>query len=325
MFLNWSLQGVLTIQVYFYYLWFARDSLWLKLLVFGLFSYEWVQTGLVTDFAFDNFVYGYGDRGALTAFHNTWFSVTIMSSIASAVVQCYFAWRICVIGRSKLLTAVVVTLSMAQMCVGIAGGIMLHVIDPSAASASTVTPVIGSWLGGAALVDIIIAVSMTILLLRAKSGIPKSDHIINRLIALVVETGTLTATVAIVDLVCFTAFSDTLLHECAALVLPKLYSNSLLASLNNRVFMRRLTDDTIAVDSYGMNGVNTFTSTANRDRFTAPSLRVSDRSHGERSGLQIHVHEVVLSDAADHKDGVPLDRSPSASASDNKSPDDDLV
>ncbi len=89
--------------------------------------------------------------------------------------------------------------------------------------------------------------------------------------------------------------------------------------------MRRLTDDTIAVDSYGMNGVTTFTSTANRDRFTAPSLRVSDRSHGERSGLQIHVHEVVLSDANDHKDGVPLDRTPSGSASDNKSPDDDLV
>ena len=79
--------------------------------VLGLLVYEWVQTGLVTDFAFDNFVYGYGDRAALTAFHNTWFSVTIMSSIASSVVQCYFAWRINVIGHSKLLTALVVTVS----------------------------------------------------------------------------------------------------------------------------------------------------------------------------------------------------------------------
>ena len=110
----------------------------------------------------------------------------------------------------------------------------------------------------------------------------------------------------------------------SALVLPKLYSNSLLASLNNRVFMRRLTDDTIAVDSWPMNGVTTFTSTANRDRFTAPPMRVSERS-GERSGVQIHVHEVVLSDASDHKEGVPSDRSPSRSAIDSKSPDDDLV
>ncbi|KAI0749992.1 hypothetical protein C8Q80DRAFT_1165165 [Daedaleopsis nitida] len=235
LFMNWGLQGALTVQVYLYHTCFPRDSLSLKSLVYGILVYEWVQTGLATDFAFDNFVYGFGQRSALTAFHNTWFSVTIMCSVISAVVQCYFALRIWVLGRSRVLTGAVVFVSVSKFVLHLSG---LRVVDPSAAAASAVTPVISAWLGGAAFVDVIIAISMTILLTRAKTGIRKSDNMVNRLIVLVVETGTITAAVAIADLVCFTAYSDTLLHECPAVVLAKLYANTFLASLNNRALMK---------------------------------------------------------------------------------------
>ncbi|KAH9944954.1 uncharacterized protein BXZ73DRAFT_38135 [Epithele typhae] len=239
MFFNWGLQGCLVVQCYIYHLWFPHDRLYIKSLVYGLLIYECVQTGLVTDFAFDNFVYGYGQRAILTQFHNTWFSVTIMCSLVSCVVQSYFAYRVWVLGRSAILTGIILFLSFAQMSVGVAGGIMLHVIDPNAAAASIVTPVISSWLGGAALADVIIAASMSYLLLRGKNGIKRSDDMINALVRFVVETGAMTATVAVLDLICFTALSNTLLHECPALVLAKLYSNTLVASLNNRVIITR--------------------------------------------------------------------------------------
>ncbi|TFK84685.1 hypothetical protein K466DRAFT_601803 [Polyporus arcularius HHB13444] len=294
--LNWTLQGVLTIQCTFYHTWFPRDNLGLKCLVYGILIYEWVQTGLITAVAFDNFVYGYGSITALTAFHNSWFSVTVMSAIASCVVQSFFAWRIYIIGRSKLLTAVIVTISFCQMAVGVAGGVMLNVVDPSASEASAVTPVIASWLAGAAAVDVVIAVSMTILLLRAKSGLRKSNDLIDKLIRLGIETGTVTAAVAILDLIFFTVLSNTLLHECPALILPKLYSNSLLVSLNNRVFMQRNKDsNTITVDSYPMTGTQLSTlATASVDpNKSGVSLHGDAR---DRSGLQVHVHEVTLSD-----------------------------
>lgn len=88
--------------------------------------------------------------------------------------------------------------------------LQLRVIDPSAAEASHVTPVISTWLATAAFVDIMIAMAMTWLvclhipilgtpvydtslqLWRAKSGIKTSDIMLNRLIRLVVETGMLT-------------------------------------------------------------------------------------------------------------------------------------
>ena len=75
--------------------------------MYGLLIYEWVQTGLATDAAFDNFVYNYGVPGELVQFHNTWFSVTIMCAFVSFVVQTFFAWRIWILGRSKILTGII--------------------------------------------------------------------------------------------------------------------------------------------------------------------------------------------------------------------------
>ncbi|KAI0788165.1 hypothetical protein C8Q74DRAFT_660754 [Fomes fomentarius] len=100
------------------------------------------------------------------------------------------------------------------------------------------TGVVSVWRGGAALVDVIIAASMTVLLLRGKSDLMRSDFRVHRLVQLTIETGSLTAIVAIVDLLCFTAFSSTLLYECPSLVLTKLYSNTLVESLKNRAVLR---------------------------------------------------------------------------------------
>ena len=75
-----------------------------------------MQTGLITAVAFDNFVYGYGSLTALTAFHNSWFSVTVMSSIASSVVQCFFAWRVKVLTGKLPAVILIAFCSICQWC-----------------------------------------------------------------------------------------------------------------------------------------------------------------------------------------------------------------
>ena len=109
----------------FYHLWFPRDASLVKSLgietgpyllpitnimrtVYSVLVYEWIQTTLITQAAFDTFVYGFGDVTVLTQFHNTWFSVTIMGPIISSVVQCYFAHRTWILARSRVLTAIIV-------------------------------------------------------------------------------------------------------------------------------------------------------------------------------------------------------------------------
>ncbi|KAI0630713.1 hypothetical protein C8Q77DRAFT_222015 [Trametes polyzona] len=215
-FFDWALQGVLSVQIYFYYLLFPEDPLPTKILVYGTFVYEWVQTALITQTAFDIDVYQFGDRVSLTTYHNTWFSVTIMCAVISAVVQGYFAWRIYKFSCSGILAGVIIFLAFGQMCAGITGGILLKVMHSGAAapSSSIITPVFTTWLTTAATVDVLIAVCMTYLLLRSKSGIRRSDAVVNRMVRLCIETGTLTASVAILNAVFFALPSQTLLYQC---------------------------------------------------------------------------------------------------------------
>lgn len=88
-----------------------------------------------------------------------------------------------------------------------------------------------------------------------------SDALISRLMRLTVETGALTASIACLDLVFFTTFRHNNLHmtpsvlvlvlitritlltdayNCRALVLTKVYTNTLLMLVNNRARMRQM-------------------------------------------------------------------------------------
>lgn len=79
------------------------------------------------------------------------------------------------------------------------------------------------------------------------------------------------------------------------LVLPKLYSNSLLVSLNNRVFMRRGKDsDTAMVDSYLLTTLSPATGSVQKKKSGGPPRHVSNTRDG--GGLEAHVHEVTFSD-----------------------------
>lgn len=61
-----------------------------------------------------------------------------------------------------------------------------------------------------------------------------------KLVRLVIESGTLTATVAVVGVVLFAALPGTVYYEFPALILAKLYANTLVTSLNNRAFLYKL-------------------------------------------------------------------------------------
>ncbi|TFY53280.1 hypothetical protein EVJ58_g9535 [Rhodofomes roseus] len=124
-FFNWALLGVLTIQSYLYHINFPRDPLLLQCLVYGMLVFEWVQTGLVTGVAFQIFVYNYGDLASLTKIYYAWFFVDVMCAIVSMAVQLFFAWRIYVLAKSKVVAGVISLISLLQGCSGIVLGALV--------------------------------------------------------------------------------------------------------------------------------------------------------------------------------------------------------
>ncbi|PCH33056.1 hypothetical protein WOLCODRAFT_159806 [Wolfiporia cocos MD-104 SS10] len=234
----WAFQGVLSVQIYMFHSFFPDERPLLKALVIGLYVFECVQTVLITVDTFDIYVYSHADYASVTAPLNLWFSSLIMNAMASVTVQWYFAWRLYIVSKSIVLLAGICFLAFIQAGAGFTSGIMQKEA-PSLVNYRPVHPVTMVNLIGCALVDSIIAISMTVTLLRARSNVlAYRTPILNRIIRLGIGTGTLTASVAIVVLAMAFGSPQTFLFETLGFVISQFYVNSLVTNLNSRHFLR---------------------------------------------------------------------------------------
>ncbi|KAJ3849601.1 hypothetical protein EV368DRAFT_67314 [Lentinula lateritia] len=234
---NWSLLGVLTTQVYIYYLNFPKDLKWHKVLVYIVYLLDWAQTCSATYDTFHWFVYGWGSIDALYDLYSTFLNVPILSSVIAAIVQAFFAWRIWRLTQSRIISILIVLLALLQLGGGIAVGIFVWRDSSEVARSDGLVSAVGVRLAGSAFADTVIAISMTYFLLRSKSQIMgHMNNVVTRLIRLTIETGTMTAIAAIVDLVFFLKATNGL-HQVSGVILCKLYSNSLLVLFNNRMIV----------------------------------------------------------------------------------------
>ncbi|TFY79283.1 hypothetical protein EWM64_g4729 [Hericium alpestre] len=294
--LLWCLYGILFLQLYLYYLSFPTDNLWIKITVYGLFIVDTFHTVIVTDVGWSFLCKGWGDLNALR-FTSWGFDITpLVSGIAAAWVQLFFAWRIWTLGMRgnypwiwKIVTILIVLVALAQGIAGMAAGIrfisladiaQFHIIYGSAST----------WLAGSAACDVMIALSMVILLSGAKKRAfgTKSERLLSRLIQMTIETGAVTATAAVLDLAFFLGQPENNLHLLMALLLAKLYTNTLYATLNSRAqFHRRTETGTVVLGSGESYGGRSQTTGLSGIKF--PNAAGGDSG----SGTVIHVNQIT--------------------------------
>ncbi|KAI0262806.1 hypothetical protein BC834DRAFT_375863 [Gloeopeniophorella convolvens] len=253
--LSWCLYGLLIMQLYVYYLAFPRDTLWVKLIVYGLFILDSAQSVIITDVAWSILCAGWGKPDALVK--TSWgFAMTpLIDALISTWVQVFFAWRVWILGRRfvwKSLTVFIVLLALSMGSLGVAAGIKYAGIN-DVRRINEIYPMICTWLGGSVLADSLIALSMVYLLWRAKRQARWSDKTgrkLTKLIRSTVETGVLSAAVAVLDLSFFLSSNRNNIHITFAFVISKLYSNALMASLNSRagVYERIVLPSSLSMD-----------------------------------------------------------------------------
>ncbi|KAH9838039.1 uncharacterized protein C8Q71DRAFT_574976 [Rhodofomes roseus] len=298
-FMDWALLGVLNVQVYLYHVNVSCDPLFLQILVYVVFILEWLQSINLTSMAWQVFVVDYGQGDALSTIHVGWMPLPILCSVISLITQLFFAWRICMLSKSTRIVSGIILLALVQTVCGFLVGIKLK--DGSASSqflSSKATLIVTSlWMAGSAFVDILIAVVMTILMIKRKTGIAATDRIINKIIRLVVETGSLTASVATVGLILAILAPEAAYYQPPIYTLTKLYSNTFLTNLTNRFFLGR---DHLPRGQHHRSGTDV-TSLA----FTSVFPDVEDFHQPERSAAQ---GEVATSAAERIQRSLGLDR-----------------
>ncbi|KAJ7364489.1 hypothetical protein DFH08DRAFT_950064 [Mycena albidolilacea] len=120
---HWGLFGVLSVQVYFYYMAFPKDPWATKCLVYTVYTLLVVETVLLTNDAFKRFGYGFADFEALLANDLGWFEIPVMSGLIALVGQSFYAYRIHVLSKSWWIPLLIVAMSLTSTVGAILTGV----------------------------------------------------------------------------------------------------------------------------------------------------------------------------------------------------------
>ncbi|KAN0140960.1 hypothetical protein V8E53_001404 [Lactarius tabidus] len=238
------LYGVLCVQIYVYSYNFPNDRLLTKFMVYFVFVLETTQTALSGADVHYWFIRGFGNIELLQSSHYAPIDIPIIGAVISLAVQLYFCYRIWTLSKNVWLCSLIAVTSVVS-AIGEAWGGFASILAGKYAVSKVALYL---WSIPSALADIMIATAMTMLLRRTRGNEGSfSRFVLVRVVRLTIETNTITAGVAITSFVLYVAFPDEIYYTFTAAIIGKLYSNTLLVSLNNRIYFR----DQVAGSSSG--------------------------------------------------------------------------
>ncbi|CAE6422134.1 unnamed protein product [Rhizoctonia solani] len=230
---NIWLYGIMVTQTTMYYVAFPRDHRWIKILVTYLFIVDTLNSifdiGLVWKYTITLF----GDyEGILTS--SWWFNIEpMMTVMISSATQSFFAWRIAKLTGHAWMGWAIAFSALVQFVAGVATGVGTFIVRDFARFQELRVQVI-IWLTLSALTDVVITCILSWYLHTHRTGFSKTDDVITRLVRLTVQTGLITTVWATTDLIVYLCWSSNM-HVFFQLPLCKLYTNSLMSTLNSRV------------------------------------------------------------------------------------------
>ncbi|KAI6021747.1 hypothetical protein BKA83DRAFT_4286931 [Pisolithus microcarpus] len=244
------LYGIATLQTYVYYMHYSEDTSAIRFLVSGVWILSTLHFSFMCHFLYYYLITNYGNPASLL--YLVWSlpaSILVHAFVASAV-QCFFIHQIHHLCRPQLkwwVTTPIMLLTLAGTGCGTATAILKFLNTETSLSMQISlhigTPALAIYM----LAEIMIAVSLCTLLYdgSSRSSFPRTKRLLNTLIIYAVNRCLLAVLVTIAELVTEVnnqaAWTITLDFICQGV-----YSNSLLASLNTREYLRSQASSTIS-------------------------------------------------------------------------------
>ncbi|KAF4615953.1 hypothetical protein D9613_011258 [Agrocybe pediades] len=164
----------------------------------------------------------------------------VLETLITLLVQCFFCFRIYRLSGRFSVSILCFVLALVRFIGGVAMSVENYKDVPNKPNNGVATVARFSWMITAALAcgsgaDILIAISMIYYLRKMASpaNLQSTTDILNRLIRFALQTGLITSMTSLAVIACFQAMSNMIWFGLY-IILAKLYSNSLLVSLNAR-------------------------------------------------------------------------------------------
>ncbi|KAG9082180.1 hypothetical protein FRC06_005186 [Ceratobasidium sp. 370] len=230
------LYGIMTLQTYTYWSRYVHDSTFDRLFVVALWLLDTLQTVCISHMQYHYVINNYANPTALL--YNNWsFNMEVgLTAIITFMVQSFFARRAWFFTKrvGSRFTTTRQTQMMGAIILGFGLGAFAMVwVLGEFSKFIKYNWLVGGWLGSAALGDVIIVYMLSTALMSQRTGFGRTDALINKLLRYTINTGLLTSLIAITDVVTFCTMNN-LIHLGFNFMLGKLYTNTLLATLNSR-------------------------------------------------------------------------------------------
>ncbi|KAF8187568.1 hypothetical protein K438DRAFT_1972715 [Mycena galopus ATCC 62051] len=221
-------------QMLLYYQKYKSDASWIRYFMLFLFAAETVNLLFEIAIVYEPLIVRYGTPRAVVIAPLLLPGDAVSIVLVSTPVQFFTAWRIKVITGSFVIPFIICTLSVTSFV----GGILVTIfvaIRNEFHEFQSFAPAVIVWLVSSAVCDVLITAVLTYSLATRKTGhFAAVDDQINRIIRLTVQTGAITAVAALADVILFLVFPATTLNFMPDFPLAKLYTISLLSTLNSR-------------------------------------------------------------------------------------------
>ncbi|CAE6527109.1 unnamed protein product [Rhizoctonia solani] len=216
--------------------------------------------------------------------HSHWFLniEPLMVVMISSTVQAFFTWRIVKLTGRVWLGCLIASTILVQFGGGLGGtigGFIVKEFDRY----HELTPVVIVWLVSSVVTDTVITCILTWYLITHRTGYSKTDDIISRLVRSTVQTGLIVTIWAIMNLILFVGMQSNKMYLFFQLPFCKLYTASLLSTLNAR-------NNSKAVSTAGENSDTIMAwrvGNASAQDGRAPPFSMSHRPEGRKPNISL--------------------------------------
>ncbi|KAI0790693.1 hypothetical protein C8Q75DRAFT_806090 [Abortiporus biennis] len=230
--LNVMLYGIMVAQTVMFFNTYDKDRFFIKTLVVVLFVADTINCVFDIAWIYNILINHFNDLDALATADWVFATDPAMVGIIATIVQLFFAWRVKVLTKHNWVVLLIFLTSLCSMLGGIGTAIAISIV-PEFIHFQKFEVIVIIWLIGAAICDSSITIALTLYLRKHKTGFQGTDTLLNKLIRLTVQNGAICTVWAIIDLIVYLA-SPTGLHLAFNFPLAKLYTNSLMSTLNSR-------------------------------------------------------------------------------------------
>ncbi|KAG9221593.1 hypothetical protein CCMSSC00406_0007232 [Pleurotus cornucopiae] len=174
------------------------------------------------------------------------FAQSVSATCGILLAQLFFSWRIWAFSGTSLnpparMSISILTVLLALFSFGSSVDLALEGFNHQLLTSTGPGLILAYKLSASSRVvfDLFVTFAMTLALYRSRSGVKRTDHVITLLIMFTVNTNLLTTLFSVSELVTFLVMPQATLYGALGLLSPKLYLNTLLASLNSREYMQK--------------------------------------------------------------------------------------